>query len=70
MVPNHIYNGGKTSGADCSIALPQITKEMVADYYPQLISYTPDGYSWSQIAVDFACLLKTHCVKRRQSDDK
>lgn len=50
----------------CPIALPKITNEMIDGYYPWLICDTPTGYDWNQAAVDFACLLKSHCVGRQR----
>lgn len=54
--------------AACSIALPEITDEMVDDFYPWLIADDCDGgYTWNQAAVDFACLLKQECYRRQEA---
>ena len=43
-------------------SLPKITDEMVDDFAgTQLIEMEVDGPNWSQIAVDFACILNVNC---------
>lgn len=59
-------NGGKSSALPaCSIALPVITEGIAKEFYPELVDLGIGGYEWNQTAVDFACLLKTHYVKRQ-----
>jgi hypothetical protein len=41
------------------VRLPKITEEIFDDYNGTgLFEYTTEGYNWTQLAVDFACLIK------------
>ena len=50
-----------TNTQPCSLTLPQITDELVDQFYPWLIADAGGGYTWNQAAVDFACALKAEC---------
>ena len=55
-----------TCSHKCLIALPRITDEMIEQFHPSLIRIGADDISgWDQLAVDFACVLRAECNRRR-----
>lgn len=49
----------------CHLALPKITDEIWEDYNEtSLMTWKDGGPHWTQLAVDFACLLKGRCLEQ------